>query len=82
MENQDIYLYQSFSPPESIDTGTGLFPQAPGVTLSDGVILYTWRDDAYGSDSSGTGLFDPFLTLQSNAITESGSNFYNGGSYG
>jgi uncharacterized repeat protein (TIGR01451 family) len=82
MENQEIYLYQTQSPAQSIDTGAGYFPQAPGITLSDGAILYTWRDDAYGSDASGTGLFDPFLTLQSNNMTESGTNFYSSGSYG
>ena len=81
MENQETYLYQTFSPARSIDTGTGFFPQAPGVTLSDGTILYTWRDDSFQTQSSGTGLFDPFLTIQ-NTSSESGTNFYNGSSYG
>ena len=81
MENQEIYLYQTFSPPQSIDTGTGFFPQAPGVTLSDETILYTWRDDSFQTQSSGTGLFDPFLTIQ-NTGSQSGTNFYNGSSYG
>ena len=81
MENQEIYLYQTFSPPQSIDTGPGFFPQAPGVTLSDGTILYTWRDDSLQTQSSGTGIFDPFLTVQ-NTGSESGTNFYTGSSYG
>ena len=81
MENQEIYLYQTFSPPQSIDTGTGFFPQAPGVTLSDGTILYTWRDDSFQTQSSGTGIFDPFLTIQ-NTGSEFGTNFYTGSSYG
>jgi uncharacterized repeat protein (TIGR01451 family) len=81
MENQGIYLYQTFSPPQSIDTGPGFFPNAPGVTLSDGTILYTWRDDSFQNQSSGTGLFDPFLTIQ-NTGSQSGTNFYNGSSYG
>ena len=81
MENQEIYLYQTYSPPQSIDTGPGFFPQAPGVTLSDGTILYTWRDDSLQTQSSGTGIFDPFLTVQ-NTGSESGTNFYTGSSYG
>ena len=81
MDNQEIYLYQTFSPPQSIDTGTGFFPQAPGVTLSDGTILYTWRDDSFQTQSSGTGIFDPFLTIQ-NTGSEFGTNFYTGSSYG
>ncbi|WP_156471376.1 DUF7507 domain-containing protein, partial [Polynucleobacter sinensis] len=81
MENQEIYLYQSLSPTQSIDTGAGFFPQAPGVPLSDGTILYTWRDDYLQTQSSGTGIFDPFLTIQK-TTSESGTNFYSGGSYG
>ena len=80
MANQDIYLYATQSPPASIDTGPGDFPAAPGVTLADGTIFYTWKDDLLKSSSSGTGIFDPFLTLQ-RSDSQSGTNLFNGSNY-
>ena len=80
MAEQDIYLYATQSPPASIDTGSGDFPTAPGVTLADGTIFYTWKDDPLKSSSSGTGIFDPFLTLQ-RSDSQSGTNLFNGSNY-
>jgi uncharacterized repeat protein (TIGR01451 family) len=80
MAEQDIYLYATQSPPASIDTGPGDFPPAPGVTLADGTIFYTWKDDPLKSSSSGTGIFDPFLTLQ-RSDSQSGTNLFNGSNY-
>ncbi|MBU3724075.1 MAG: DUF11 domain-containing protein [Burkholderiaceae bacterium] len=80
MAEQNIYLYATQSPPASVDTGEGDFPYAPGVALSDGTIFYTWRDDPLKTDSSGTGIFDPFLTIQKSG-SETGSNLYNGSTY-
>ena len=80
MAEQDIYLYATQSPPASIDTGLGDFPAAPGVTLADGTIFYTWKDDPLKSSSSGTGIFDPFLTLQ-RSDSQSGTNLFNGNTY-
>jgi uncharacterized repeat protein (TIGR01451 family) len=80
MAEQDIYLYATQSPPASIDTGPGDFPTAPGATLADGTIFYTWKDDPLKSSSSGTGIFDPFLTLQ-RSDSQSGTNLFNGSNY-
>ena len=80
MAEQNIYLYATQSPPASIDTGGGDFPDAPGVMLADGTIFYTWKDDPLKTDSSGTGIFDPFLTIQQSG-SETGTNLYNGSTY-
>jgi hypothetical protein len=80
MAEQNVYLYQSQSPPESIDTGPGDFPVAPGVVLADGTIFYTWKDDPLRLSSSGTGIFDPFLTIQESG-SQSGTNLFNGTTY-
>ncbi|MBU3719426.1 MAG: DUF11 domain-containing protein [Burkholderiaceae bacterium] len=80
MAEQNIYLYATQSPPASIDTGEEDFPDAPGVMLADGTIFYTWKDDPLKTDSSGTGIFDPFLTIQQSG-SETGTNLYNGSTY-
>lgn len=80
MAEQIVFLYASQSPPASIDTGAGDFPAAPGVTLEDGTIFYTWKDDPLRESSAGTGIFDPFLTLQQSG-SQSGTNLFNGNNY-
>jgi uncharacterized repeat protein (TIGR01451 family) len=80
MAEQNVYLYATQSPPASIDTGPGDFPTAPGITLADGTIFYTWKDDPLKSSSSGTGIFDPFLTVQQTG-SETGTNLFNGSTY-
>ncbi len=81
MSDQIIDLYATQSPTKSLDTGEGFFPEAPGVKLLDGAILFTWRDDATQDDPAGTGNFDPFLSFQ-NSTDEIGTNFYNGSTHG
>ena len=81
MSDQIIDLFVTQSPTQSLDTGEGYFPEAPGVTLADGTILFTWRDDATQDDPAGTGNFDPFLSFQ-NSTDEKGANFYNGATHG
>ena len=80
MADQIIYLYTSLSPRASIDTGPEDFPVSPGVVLDDGTILYTWKDDPLKTSSSGTGIFDPFLTIQ-RSDSQGGTNLYNGDDY-
>ncbi|NBP27519.1 MAG: hypothetical protein EBU74_07865, partial [Betaproteobacteria bacterium] len=80
MADQIIYLYTSLSPRASIDTGPGDFPVSPGVVIADGTIFYTWKDDPLKTSSSGTGIFDPFLTIQ-RSDSQAGTNLYNGDDY-
>ena len=81
MSEQIINLTQTLSPTQSLDSGEGFFPDAPGVTLTDGTIMYTWRDDVTQDDPAGTGNFDPFLSIQKIG-SGTATNFYNGSTHG